>query len=441
MLKAIRQASRRSRAGRSALKSAGDAWLRRGNDRDYDNYRTFYRAHAGQVRSSMKKISVFRFWQRLGTDPALMASRLAARSLPRGGVQRPPLLVAEGGAEHSRPARQQAETLAFLAPLVADQALVGDYAAIGQLLKNQVQEGRDRPASCGPTRTARQLVAQDSAGQARRAGLVRARCRHRARRRRASTVTAGGVGYGTLSASDDAGQGLQPALAAVHQAAADRGGDAVPHAAVHLADLPRQPRHAAHARRGREPLQPGRSRSAHRRPKARPKCGLAAEAFNNMAEQHRGPDLPRSAKSESKNKLLATIVEQSSEAIWTTDLAGNITSWNSGAAAMFGYAPAEAMGRALKVGESTPEEEQARMQRLVAGEKFSYDAKAMTAVGRRDRHPGRRRASARRRQPAASAASPWRATSRSTSAARKRCAWRAGGGSGQPREELVPRHG
>ena len=83
-------------------------------------------------------------------------------------------------------------------------------------------------------------------------------------------------------------------------------------------------------------------------------------------------------KSESKNKLLATIVEQSSEAIWTKDLAGVITSWNSGAAAMFGYPPAEAMGRALNVAESTPEEEEARRRRLVAGEKFSYDARAMT---------------------------------------------------------------
>src|SRR5437016_10389851 len=86
-------------------------------------------------------------------------------------------------------------------------------------------------------------------------------------------------------------------------------------------------------------------------------------------------------KSESKNKLLATIVEQSSEAIWTKDLAGIITSWNSGAAAMFGYPPAEALGRALNVGESTPEEGEARMQRLVAGEKFSYEAKAMTRSG------------------------------------------------------------
>ncbi|MDQ5848445.1 MAG: response regulator, partial [Pseudomonadota bacterium] len=63
------------------------------------------------------------------------------------------------------------------------------------------------------------------------------------------------------------------------------------------------------------------------------------------------------------------------------DLAGTITSWNSGAAAMFGYPPAEAMGRALNVGESTPEEGQAHRQRLVGGEKFSYEARAMIRSG------------------------------------------------------------
>jgi hypothetical protein len=33
------------------------------------------------------------------------------------------------------------ETLTFMAPLIADQALVGEYAVISQLLKNQVQKG------------------------------------------------------------------------------------------------------------------------------------------------------------------------------------------------------------------------------------------------------------------------------------------------------------
>ena len=115
-------------------------------------------------------------------------------------------------------------------------------------------------------------------------------------------------------------------------------------------------------------------------PEGAPEVQLAAEAFNNMANNTENL-IASLGQSESKNKLLATIVEQSSEAIWTKDLGGNITSWNSGAAAMFGYTPAEAMGHALNAGESTPEEEHARMRRLMAGEKFSYDARAMTKAG------------------------------------------------------------
>ena len=48
---------------------------------------------------------------------------------------------------------------------------------------------------------------------------------------------------------------------------------------------------------------------------------------------------------------------------------------------MFGYAPDEAMGRALNVGESTPDEDRERMRRLMAGEKFSYDARSSTRSG------------------------------------------------------------
>ncbi|HVJ25607.1 MAG TPA: ATP-binding protein, partial [Burkholderiales bacterium] len=112
-------------------------------------------------------------------------------------------------------------------------------------------------------------------------------------------------------------------------------------------------------------------------PEGSPEVSSAAEAFNNMANNIESL-IASLGESEAKNKLLATIVEQSSEAIWTKDLAGTITSWNSGAAAMFGYPPAEAIGRALNIGESTAEEEEARRQRLIAGEKFSYDTKAMT---------------------------------------------------------------
>jgi PAS domain S-box-containing protein len=115
-------------------------------------------------------------------------------------------------------------------------------------------------------------------------------------------------------------------------------------------------------------------------PEGAPEVQLAAEAFNNMANNTERL-IASLGESESKNKLLATIVEQSSEAIWTRNLRGSITSWNSGAAAMFGYAPGEAIGRALALDESAPEEGRLRMQRLMAGEKFSYDARAATRSG------------------------------------------------------------
>ena len=52
-------------------------------------------------------------------------------------------------------------------------------------------------------------------------------------------------------------------------------------------------------------------------PEGSPEVGSAAEAFNNMANNIESL-IASLGKSESKNKLLATIVEQSSEAIWTT---------------------------------------------------------------------------------------------------------------------------
>lgn len=68
------------------------------------------------------------------------------------------------------------------------------------------------------------------------------------------------------------------------------------------------------------------------------------KSFNSMADNIDG--LVRSLQSsEAKNQLLATIVEQSSEAIVTIDINGRITSWNSGAAQLFGYSVEEAIGQ------------------------------------------------------------------------------------------------
>jgi PAS domain S-box-containing protein len=291
-----------------------------------------------------------------------------------GGVQTA-LLVAEGATEHSaRLTREQTETLAFLAPLVADQALVGDYAAIGQLLKNQVKKGEvDRFA--WTDRDGKTLVAQDAPDTLVAPGWF-ARFASIEHVDQSIEVTAGGVGYGTLSASMTSVRAhnrlWQQFVKQLQIVAVTlflmlqfiwlifRGNLGTLRMLAEGANRFSQGDHAVRIK-----------------PEGSPEVGLAAEAFNNMANNIESL-LASLGKSESKNKLLATIVEQSSEAIWTTDLAGFITSWNSGAAAMFGYPPTEAMGRALSVGESTPEEEEARMKRLVAGEKFSYDAKAMT---------------------------------------------------------------
>src|SRR3954466_16290378 len=83
---------------------------------------------------------MLRFWKNLGLISRLMLA-VGIAIIAGGGVQTA-LLVAEGAAEHSaRLLVYQKETLTFLATTIADQALVGDYAAISQLLNQQVKKG------------------------------------------------------------------------------------------------------------------------------------------------------------------------------------------------------------------------------------------------------------------------------------------------------------
>jgi PAS domain S-box-containing protein len=324
----------------------------------------------------MKNMLVFRFWKNWGLISRLMLA-VGVAIVAGGGVQTA-LLVAEGRAEHSaRLLRDQTETLAFLAPLVADQALVGEYAAIGQLLKNQVRKG-EIAGLVWTDKDGKTLAGEDAPDKliaptwfARVAAIEHVE--------QSIEVTAGGVGYGRLTASMTpvkAQNRLWQQFVKQLQIVAVtlflmlqfiwlifRGNLGTLRMLAEGANRFSQGDHAVRID-----------------PEGAPEVQLAAEAFNNMANNTENL-IASLGESESKNKLLATIVEQSSEAIWTKNLAGSITSWNSGAAAMFGYTPGEALGRALNVSESTPDEEQARMQRLVAGEKFSYDARAMTRSG------------------------------------------------------------
>jgi len=317
-----------------------------------------------------------RFWKDWGLVPRLMLA-VGVAIVVAGGVQTA-LLVAEGAAEHSaRLQREQTETLAFLAPLVADQALVGDYEAISQLLKQQVKRAQvDR--FDWTDREGKTLSADDVSGM-REAPRWFANLVAIDHGKQSIDVTAGGVSYGKLSsvitpinAENRLWQQFVKQLQIVGVTLflmlqfiwlIFRGNLGTLRMLAEGANRFSQGDHAVRIE-----------------PEGAPEVVLAADAFNNMANNTETL-IASLGKSEAKNKLLATIVEQSSEAIWTKDLGGVITSWNSGAAAMFGYPPAEALGRSLNVGESTPQEEEVRTRRLLSGEKFSYESRALTRSG------------------------------------------------------------
>ncbi|HJT60705.1 MAG TPA: response regulator [Burkholderiales bacterium] len=321
----------------------------------------------------MSNMRGIRFWKNWGLVSRLMLA-VGIAIITGGGVQTA-LLVAEGAAEHSaRLKRELSETLTFMAPLIADQALVGEYAVISQLLKNQVQKG-EIDSFQWTDKDGKKLVAQDKPDSLSAPAWFTALAVID-RAEESIEVTAGGVSYGRLNAA----MATTKAYNRLWQ-------QFVKQLQIVAVTLFLMLQFIWLIFRGNlgtlRMLAEGANRfsqgdyAVRIEPEGSPEVSSAAEAFNNMANNIESL-IASLGKSESKNKLLATIVEQSSEAIWTRDLAGTITSWNSGAAAMFGYPPAEAMGHALSLGDSTPEEEEARRQRLVAGEKFSYDAKALT---------------------------------------------------------------
>ncbi len=78
-----------------------------------------------------------------------------------------------------------------------------------------------------------------------------------------------------------------------------------------------------------------------------PETAQCIQAFNSMAENIESL-LASLRRSEEKNRLLALQVEQSSDAIFSHDQAGVVTSWNRGATRLYGHTAAEAIGRPLR---------------------------------------------------------------------------------------------
>ncbi len=317
-------------------------------------------------------------WSRWGLIPRLMAAIGVAILV--GGVLQNYMLVLESAAENSdRHARELNETLKFMAPLIADQAVLGDYAAISQLLQTQVLKV-EMSALSWSDKQGRTLSAEDRSArlEAPRWFAAVLPIDHTERE---LEITSGGAKYGTLRgemtsipASNHLWQQfvrqLQIVVAALLLMLQTiwlicRGNLGTLRMLAVSADRFSQGDHTVR-------VEPGGA----------PEVQSAADAFNNMANNIETL-IASLGHSETNSRRLAAIVKQSSEAIWTRDLNGRITTWNSGATLLFGYTPEEAIGNAIDLDSRiTPEEGEKRLARLKRGETFSYETRALTKAGK-----------------------------------------------------------
>jgi len=105
------------------------------------------------------------------------------------------------------------------------------------------------------------------------------------------------------------------------------------------------------------------------------------KAFNSMADSIERL-VTSLRESEARKRLLATIVEQSDQAIFTEDLDGVITSWNAGAEELFGYSQEEAIGKAYAMLVPSEDKETLRAgERIRSGQKLSCETHMVTRNG------------------------------------------------------------
>jgi PAS domain S-box-containing protein len=85
-------------------------------------------------------------------------------------------------------------------------------------------------------------------------------------------------------------------------------------------------------------------------------------------------DVTERKRGEQVTRLLAAVVESSHDAIVSKNLDGTITSWNTGAERLFGYAPEEAVGQniTLIIPPDRRDEERAIVEQLTRGERVDH---------------------------------------------------------------------
>ncbi|MES2561921.1 MAG: response regulator, partial [Pseudomonadota bacterium] len=325
----------------------------------------------------MKVLGFLSIWEKWGLIPRLMAA--VGFAIMVGGALQNYLLVLEGATEHStRHEREVNETLKFLAPLVADQAILGDYAAINQLLRAQAKK-LEIAELTWTDNSGRKLSGKDDADKREAPGWFSALVPI-AHVKATLAVETGGVQYGALRGEMNAVPASNRLWAQfVHQLQIVFATLLLTLQLIWLifrGNLGTLRELALAANRFSLGEHAVRVESA-----GAPEVRAAGDAFNNMANNIESL-IASLGESETNNRRLAAIVKQSSEAIWTCDLAGCISTWNAGATLLLGYTPEEAIGRSIRINVTTEEEETARFDRLKAGETFSYETRAINKAGR-----------------------------------------------------------
>ncbi len=326
----------------------------------------------------MKPGKLGHIWNRLGIVPRLMVGVGLAIAFG-GGIQTYLNVAGNAAAVSERHRDELTETLEILAPLVADQAVIGSYDTIQQLLRAQVRKKKDLAVLSWTDAGGAKLSAQDDPTRSEApawfsiiAPIDAVEATHK--------IVIGGVGYGSVYGKMTRSrasnllwtefirhvQTLSVTLLLMLQLIwlIFRG---------NLGTLRMLAVSANRFSRG--------DHSTRVQPGGAPEVVAAAVAFNDMANNIENL-IDSLGESERNNRRLAAIVQQSSEAIWTADLTGRVTTWNPGAAALLGYTADEVIGTPLKLeaGISSAEDD-GRGARIRAGEAFSYETRALTRSG------------------------------------------------------------